>query len=295
MIYYKKAIRLNHEFLADDAVLAEFTDIKGYRLLLIDTMLHPGKGGLASSFNYSITKKRLAMMTNVQNIKMQYMKKSAALITVLLLSFIFSEKIYSQRQTGTLQIEESNKKKIQSAADLNDSVQGVTEKEIEQFYLTIQKHTIDLPVKNGRSQPEQTIRMAPALRNQLYDIYTKMTALQKQAVADSGYMLFQMPVPVKKSPDPAMFENWKRADIFGVWIDEKQVPNTELNKYRYTDIVEYDLSKLYGAARKGRSYKYQLDLSTNAHFDKNLQERVDNRVYLEKRVRPDKTNKTSGR
>lgn len=64
---------------------------------------------------------------------------------------------------------------------------------------------------------------------------------------------------------------------------DKHVPNFELNKYTHSDIAEYDLSKLYGAALKGRSYKYQLNIMTNEYFDKTYEERVNNRVLIARR------------
>ena len=123
-------------------------------------------------------------------------------------------------------------------------------------------------------------KMAPKMEDRMYELFSKMTRDQQRVAADSGIMVFQMDMPVKKAPTPEMFENWKRADIFGIWIDGKHVPNTELDKYKHTDIAEYDLSKLYGGALKGRSYKYQLDLNTNDYFDKNYQRRVNDRVII---------------
>ena len=89
-----------------------------------------------------------------------------------------------------------------------------------------------------------------------------------------------MDMPVKKAPTPEMFENWKKATVFGIWINDKHVPNSALDKYKYSDIAEYDLSKLYGAALKGRIYKYQLNLLTNDYFDKTYDYRVKNLVLI---------------
>lgn len=122
--------------------------------------------------------------------------------------------------------------------------------------------------------------MPPALKDQMYERYTRMDKEQQQQQFDQGLIIMQMDIPVKKAPTPEMFENWKRPTVFGIWINDKQVPNSELDKYKYSDIAEYDLSKLYGAALKGRIYKYQLNLLTNDHFDKTYEERVLNRVII---------------
>lgn len=59
---YKKAIQLNHEFLADDYTIQVHQKVPEYQHLLLDKMttttIH-----LASNINFSLTKKRLKMMT----------------------------------------------------------------------------------------------------------------------------------------------------------------------------------------------------------------------------------------
>ena len=82
--FYKKAIQLNHEFLADRAVTASFTNIPKYQSLLINkTAVNNGVYQLSSPFNYTITKKRLKMM---------YKKTSSgksALVQISLLPLVF--------------------------------------------------------------------------------------------------------------------------------------------------------------------------------------------------------------
>jgi len=59
---YKRAIQINHEFLADDSVISKTKDTVSYQKLLISSIFPSYKTSLASSFNYSLTKKRFNMM-----------------------------------------------------------------------------------------------------------------------------------------------------------------------------------------------------------------------------------------
>ena len=59
LFLYKKAIKLNHEFLADEAVNVQFGAIKSYQHLLLDFASNKNTVALASNINYLITKKRL--------------------------------------------------------------------------------------------------------------------------------------------------------------------------------------------------------------------------------------------
>jgi len=60
---YKKAILLNHEFLADEAVLSQGKSVKEYQTILLKTMRICPIHSITSTLNYSLTKKRLQMMT----------------------------------------------------------------------------------------------------------------------------------------------------------------------------------------------------------------------------------------
>lgn len=78
LYFYKHAIALNHEYLADEAVLSKGTVIKNYQRLLLKTMEGSTIYGLASSFNFSLTKRRLQMM-NQSKTRMRFLIKLAML------------------------------------------------------------------------------------------------------------------------------------------------------------------------------------------------------------------------
>lgn len=83
------AIRLNHEYLADEIVL-ESQSQDAYQLLLINLELANQTIYLASDFNYSLTKKRLTMMNNKHTGKKSTFIKIASLPLFLLLAFILT-------------------------------------------------------------------------------------------------------------------------------------------------------------------------------------------------------------
>ena len=273
--FYKKAIQLNHEFLADDAVLDKYNNQASYKLLLLDKILYTRQLNLTSSFNYSITKKRLTMMTKTTSPARGFVKQSITVVLSIGLAFLFCGKIYSQHQRATAETKPQKKIFEQKSGT------GLTQEEMAEFINTIEKHTVFVTNNKGRIDPIAT--MPPKMEDRMYDLYTRMNKEQKKQQHDAGIMLFQMDIPVKKSPTPEMFEKWKIPTIFGVWINNKRVPNSELDKYKFSDIAEYDLSKLYGGALKGRIYKYQLDLLTNDYFDKTFEKRANDRVIITRR------------
>jgi len=63
LILYNKAIRVNHEYLADNGVIQDSTDIKCYADKLINFISCKRNIPLTSGFNPSLTRKRLIMLT----------------------------------------------------------------------------------------------------------------------------------------------------------------------------------------------------------------------------------------
>lgn len=62
-IFLKKAVQLNHEFLADEKVIHQHKNTFQYQYLLLNKAAWNNEYYLASNLNYSLTKKRLKMMT----------------------------------------------------------------------------------------------------------------------------------------------------------------------------------------------------------------------------------------
>lgn len=86
--FYKKAIQLNHEFLADEKVVKSHNNVPFYQNLLLSKTNANPTYYLASNLNYSVTKKRLIMMTKTASTSRAIFKKGILipLLTVLVLS-----------------------------------------------------------------------------------------------------------------------------------------------------------------------------------------------------------------
>jgi beta-lactamase regulating signal transducer with metallopeptidase domain len=82
LIFYKKAIQLNHEFLADEKVVQSHNNVPFYQNLLVEKASWNNTFYLASNLNFLVTKKRLIMMTKTTSQSRALLKK-LALIPVL--------------------------------------------------------------------------------------------------------------------------------------------------------------------------------------------------------------------
>ena len=63
LYFYKRAIQMNHEFLADQTTINQHQNIAAYQKLLLGKAMPATVYALASSINFSVTKKRFIMMT----------------------------------------------------------------------------------------------------------------------------------------------------------------------------------------------------------------------------------------
>ncbi len=112
LIPYKKAIQLNHEFLADQEVLSIYNNVKEYQSLLLSKIGLISPIPLTNSFNYLITKKRLIMMTKKSNRTRVTCKQFFLLPLFATLVFLFSTKVTANAELTHSQTTGENPKRM---------------------------------------------------------------------------------------------------------------------------------------------------------------------------------------
>lgn len=117
--FYKKSIKLNHEFLADEYVLKRNSDLKMYQHQILDCIATQNPSMMASNFNFILTKKRLLMMTKNTSKRKVKILSFASLPFVLSAFVLFSQKSFAQEvEKKAKKVEEALEKPVQSQADL---------------------------------------------------------------------------------------------------------------------------------------------------------------------------------
>lgn len=117
LILLKKAIKLNHEFLADQNVLDTNISTHTYFNLLVQYPSNVHQQQLASPLNYSLTKKRLQMMTKTFSKKRAILKSLGTLPLLVICIALFNNELVAQQKqkestTTELTVKESNGHKI---------------------------------------------------------------------------------------------------------------------------------------------------------------------------------------
>ena len=158
--FYKKAIQLNHEFLADDAVIKSHKNISEYQHILINTSAQNNNIYLASNLNYSLTKKRLLMMTTPSSKTKILLKK--LMVLPLTAGFIFA---FAQR------VEAQEKKNMPQIVEVNTEENGISDEEMNEYKIIFKK------VKNSELVKEtESIWML--------NTYKRMSSKQKKTVGN---------------------------------------------------------------------------------------------------------------
>ena len=98
LYFYKKAIKDNHEFLADEVIVETQFNIKDYQNLILSEVLTAQNQSLINQFNFSNTKKRFIMMTTKRS-KLEKFKKLFAISAFAGLSILFVQKVYASEVT----------------------------------------------------------------------------------------------------------------------------------------------------------------------------------------------------
>jgi len=126
---YRQAIIENHEYLADSAVLEQNSDTAKYKMLLINQLIGEKIVGIANHFNFSLTKKRIIMMTNVKSPAFSKLKLAVILPAFLLLFYFVScsKKDNSATVNLTVAPSEENKKLTELEKDAYFQVETMPE------------------------------------------------------------------------------------------------------------------------------------------------------------------------
>ena len=130
---YSRAIRVNHEYLADNGVIGSSSDIKDYADKLINYISCKRNVPLTSGFNPSLTRKRLIMLTKSKSGMINYgarifitLNLAAALLLVLSFTPSYSNpitidqnmKVFSDKKAEKAEKAEKNTSEIQKVEKL---------------------------------------------------------------------------------------------------------------------------------------------------------------------------------
>jgi beta-lactamase regulating signal transducer with metallopeptidase domain len=269
ILFYRKAIELNHEFIADAAAIGHANNVAGYQYLLLNTVSHSGGLSLTSQFNYLTIKKRLMMMNRSTNAAWAIVAK-AATVPVFIAAFVLFcakaqgfnlpavAKMIKPVTANTIK-EKPHRDTVKKfpppiiTTNYPHTKDGVSDEVLKQYQALVDKY-------KGGNMAHLQATMTAEDRETMMGIFKKMSRGQ-QAQQTMGFY-YGFPPLAPHVPTQAEIDLWKDPKYCGLWLDDKKVDNSVLDNYKASDFGHAFVSKLYGAAKKNKTYKYQVNVYT---------------------------------
>lgn len=258
LYFYKKAIQLNHEFLADENVVESHKNVPLYQSLLLEKAQWDSNFYLASNLNFSVTKKRLIMMTKTTSKSRALLKKLLLLPILAGLIFILCLKTTTAEAQPEVWV---NGTRIKDS-EMNKPI-SYWKKEPQTNEDAYFAGVRFLVYKTG-IQSKNKIEGKDILLDKLYE---ELTPQEK----DRFKVWLRVPKGyVKKSPTATEFEDYKNGKKFAIWIDNVHVSNNHLNQMKPSDIAYVSGSSVLKNARSKKfPQPFQFYFFTHDYFDKN--------------------------
>lgn len=253
---YRSKIQLNHEFLADEKVIDNYSDIAHYQLILLDEVNKNNKLSLASNFNYLITKKRLIMMSKITS-KRKILCKAALIIPLFAIAIsVFSTKTMIEK------VDAMAATVVKSAGSVDNTIipgSGVSQAELDEYKKITDKY---MRSDNGHKVEWNSMDLSDEDWQRLYVLWVKMTKEQHK----STKIHFNGPLAPSKLRSPNKDE-WKAAikPQNQILLDGKEVNGSDLNSYNQHNIVFF----VYSWAKK-EGQTSQVHLWTKKGYDEYL-------------------------
>lgn len=235
-IFYKKAIQLNHEFLADEEIVKTYNNVPFYQSLLLQKCNGNATIYLASNLNYLVTKKRLLMMTKSTSHKTALLKKVAIVPILAGLVYFFCIEVVAQKSV----ISPNSEAKISEITD-KDKIR-------DNYYSGVFVKIID--ERNNRKSVTLYENLSLEDRRKYLDFVPEMMI-------------------EKEIPEP-LFEKMKSKNL-KVGINNRMTTKEEIKKYKRTDFSYYSYSFVHKNARSTKyPQEHQYTLYTKEYFNTNM-------------------------
>nr|WP_315143618.1 M56 family metallopeptidase [uncultured Flavobacterium sp.] len=233
-VLYKKAIQLNHEFLADEKVVQSYKNIPFYQSLLLSKASCNPPLYLASNLNFQVTKKRFLMMSRNSS-KRIILGKQLGLLPIFTALFCYFC-IDSVAQ-------------VQTTKATNTKYTTASSNERDAYYAGVLVNVTD---------KKRNITFSKK--------YEDLTLEEK-----NRYLSYTPKKYSKKIPTKAEFEDFKNSKKYAIWIDGIHANNSHLEVYSPDKIVYFSGSFVHKNARSKKfPQPFQYNFYTEAYYDKHL-------------------------
>ncbi len=275
---YKKAVQLNHEFLADEATLNNISNKTKYQYLLLQKENLFKNNYLASNFNFLLIKNRLLMMNKTKSkIKSTFFMVGAVVLSAFLFySFCIKEEVvFQEPKTNKTKIT-----KLYSVSQFKNVGKNLNafsvKKDDNRSYTYVDKKVMDaeyfkdvevIVYETKRSVGDGFYAVEGVNDELLFS--KKYQDLTKEELHQYHFLFKQQEGLDKMELSKKEYEQYKNKNKYAIWIDGVNVSNEQLNNYKPEDFAYYSGSSVYKNARtKKHPQPFQYSFYTQDYFEK---------------------------
>ncbi|MFD2916556.1 M56 family metallopeptidase [Psychroserpens luteus] len=296
----KRDVKLNHEYLADQAVLQNGIEPSTYQTILLAFSSKAEHQELANAINYSSIKKRFTVMKTHSSKKSIWLKSILLLPLIAILFYSFTERDQVVKEITSPDIIELY---LNENEELLFEDEVITFGEIEELFKENSKLKVSIKIYPDASlelkdnifkdlraigikkinictsqvadfvEETQQIEKDEYYKNasfRILDSNGNLNATKSYAELTSEEKELLMPqatVPNKRSPQQSDLNRWKNSKQYGVWFDGKRINNSLLDTYPPSIFSLFYESKLEkNAVNYGKHY-YQVSLYSNDYYE----------------------------
>lgn len=283
---YKRAIQTNHEFLADEAVIHKHLNIPIYQLLLLNKATPPLAYALASSINFSTTKKRFTMMTKTTTKRKGLLLQSAMLPLVAGLVYFFSIQTITYAKTAEGKTYPTTTLNLPAVSSTTAPLPtAVTDTSIARVVTRAAKATQSDTIVGDARRDEYFkgvwIIIDDAKRGIKIDApYENVSLDNRRYYLNNVPSKYNSLEPISQGDYDFYFSEENKT----FYLNEKKVTKEELLKYKREDFV-YAAFKMYGITKPGEKpvQNFYVFLFTQPYFEqkiKHLNDHYPSKQYI---------------
>jgi bla regulator protein blaR1 len=256
--FYKKAIQLNHEFLADQAVVSKSSNVSAYQHLLLSKVLgNEFVNQLCSPFNYSVTRLRLIMMRKSTSRPKGLILRVSILPLAIFLILIFSQRNINTNPSFDLIPFSQQEKGFEAYISEALSEESAYVLELEKFDIEGAKQAYDQLSEEEKSRATEF----PFLED---DVVEELKKLKNESERVTVKFEYVKP-PEKKVITQEVWENWSKTKNLNLKIDDQIADIKAFSKFDPDDFALFEVREIV----KGNLFKkpvFSINLTTHTYF-----------------------------
>ncbi len=274
----KRAIQLNHEFLADDTAISKTGSLSQYQNTIIrfaSQSIVPSNN-LASHLTFGETKKRINIMAKTTNKQQNLIRQSIALAMVISLFAILGKTEIRAQSSSTpppIKNGTQSKTQVQTPEKPQQKPAKLVIPDIPSKIHVLDDQTLnpssdsdrDLPKSGSAVYPKNLRWSDPEGNKGTFDDLPQHLKSDFLAGKPIIARIWFPPIPRRKVTQE-MLDDFLDSKKYGVWLDGKRIKNEELANLAPSEIHSFFQSVLREKAKDYGKYTYHLNIDTEAYM-----------------------------